>query len=1121
MKTRAWWVKSLAAVVLAITLSLVPVSASTVAASGAIQRAPNAQRGQKGKRAAKPKKAPVSMYQGRASINVDAADPSNLAALRRGIKDLAKNSPNQYPRATEFLNRLGELEKAAAANPADPKLAEDFRKLRAEALLANPLLDFNKLLLVKRRENKLGLAQNWQGNCALPKEGYDNQIALLDMKNLAASPRPIFTPPNSYFVGDVDLHFDAGKMLFSMPGSQNRWQIWEMGIDAQGTTSSLRQATLGEEPDVDNYDACYLPNGRIMFDSTRCLQGVPCVGGGNTVANLCVMDADGKNVRMLCFDQDHDWCPTLMNNGRILYTRWEYSDTPHYFTRLLFQMNPDGTGQREFYKSNSFWPNSTFYARPIPGSSTKVVAIASGHHGVPRMGELIVFDAAKGRREADGVVQRIPGFGQPVLPIVTDQLVAESWPKFLHPYPLSDKYFLVSCKPAPEKSWGLYLVDTFDNIVPLCEAPGYALLEPVPLRKTAMPPAIPDAINPAEKESIVYLQDIYRGDGLKGVPRGTVKSLRLFEFYYAYPHMGGHKNVGVEGPWDVHRILGTVPVQADGSASFKVPANTPIALQPLDGQGRALQVMRSWFTAMPGEKLSCVGCHEQQNMAPPAMAVMASRQAPESIKPWYGPARGFSFKREVQPVLDQYCVGCHSGMRREDGRQIPNFTAKDNAWMNFGSSYLALHPYVRRPGPESDYHMLKPLEYHAGTSELIQMLEKGHHGVKLDAEAMDRLVTWIDLNVPDKGNWSEDKPIPGNFHQRRIDMLAKYANRPEDPEVYPEVTKQAGAFVMPMPPVAREIEVKNPANWPMTAQQAETLQKAAGPQARRTIDLGDGVTLDLALIPAGEFVMGDNHGAADESPLCRVKIDKPFWMGVTEVTNAQYNKFDPAHDSRYIDQHHKDHTTAGYPANAPAQPVIRVTWKEAMAFCQWMSRRAGQPFTLPSEAQWEWACRAGAATPFWFGGMDTDFSKAANLADFSMQLFAVSGVNPRPIPNPNPYEDFLPKDARFDDRHMIECAAGEYQPNPWGLCDMHGNVSEWTCSLYKAYPYQGGDGREDLNAEGKRVARGGSWTDRPFRATSAYRLAYEAWQPVHDVGFRVICPAEPGGMKVVAERDGR
>ena len=173
----------------------------------------------------------------------------------------------------------------------------------------------------------------------------------------------------------------------------------------------MRQLT-GEQPDVDSYDACYLPDGRILFTSTACFIGVPCVYGSSHVANLYRMDADGRNIRQLCFDQEHDWCPTVLNNGRVLYPRWEYTDTPHSNTRLLFHMNPDGTGQMEYLGSNSYWPNSFFYARPIPGHPTQVIAVIGGHHDNPRMGELVIFDPAQGRREAEPAVQRIPGYGQ-------------------------------------------------------------------------------------------------------------------------------------------------------------------------------------------------------------------------------------------------------------------------------------------------------------------------------------------------------------------------------------------------------------------------------------------------------------------------------------------------------------------------------------------------------------------------------------------------------------------------------------------------------------------------------------------------------------------------------------
>ena len=179
---------------------------------------------------------------------------------------------------------------------------------------------------------------------------------------------------------------------------------------------------LIHEPDVDNYDACYLPDGNILFGSTAPFTGVPCVTGASHVANLYRLERNTGAIRRLTFDQDHDWCPTVLNDGRLLYLRWEYSDIPHFASRILFHMNPDGTDQKEFYGSGSYWPNSMFYARPIPGPATQFVAVVGGHHGVPRMGELVLFDPARGRFEADGVIQRIPGRGKKVEPIILDEL---------------------------------------------------------------------------------------------------------------------------------------------------------------------------------------------------------------------------------------------------------------------------------------------------------------------------------------------------------------------------------------------------------------------------------------------------------------------------------------------------------------------------------------------------------------------------------------------------------------------------------------------------------------------------------------------------------------------------
>ena len=1035
----------------------------------------------------------------------------SLRSLRLAVVDLVRTFGERYPGGAAILARLERVEQALTGTGEAGgagvgldglrelvRVADDVEGLRREALLANPLLDFDRLLVVRRSERSpgLGLPQNWQGNCALPRSGYDNEIAVLSPTDRDGVLTTLYRPEKPVFVGDVDLHFDADRLLFSSIGSHNRWQVLEIGVDGKG----LRQVTPGDHPDVDNYDACYLPDGRVIFDSTRCFHGVPCVGGGNTVANLFSMNADGTGIRQLCFDQDHDWCPTVLNNGRILYSRWEYADSPHYFTRLLFHMNPDGTGQTEYYGSNSYWPNSIFYARPIPGHPTQFVAVISGHHGVARMGELILFDPARGRHEASGVIQRIPGYGKTVEPVIRDQLVNNSWPKFLHPYPLSDKYFLVSCKPRPESLWGVYLVDVFDNSLLLKEMPGQALLEPVPLRRVPRPPVIPDRVRLDRQDAVVHLSDVYAGPGLAGVPRGTVKNLRVYEYHYAYPRMGGHINVGIDGPWDVHRIHGTVPVQEDGSAAFVVPANVPLAVQPLDGRGRAVQVMRSWFTAMPGEVLSCVGCHENQSTTPPGRMTLASRRAPSAIVPWRGPPRGFSFKRDVQPVLDRYCVSCHSGKPPPDGSHIPNLRAEGKGgWRNFTPSYVALHPYVRRAGPENDYHLQNALEFHASTSELVQMLEKGHHGVQLNEEAWDRLITWIDLNVPDHGSWSEHRGIHGDFRERRVEMRSQYASRPEDPEAVQQTgvvpsTLPEGA-VAPGPARAGPAVAVKVDGWPFGEDAAKKRQQQSGMPAAFSADIGGGLKLDLSLIPTGQFAMGDAGGFADERPLSVVRIAKPFYMGRTEVTNAQYALFDSGHDSGYISMTNKDHSVRGHPVNGPQQPVVRVSWDDAVAFCAWLSERTGLAFSLPTEGQWEWACRAGSSEAFSFGRNGTDFAAFGNMADRTMAKLAR-----RDSPK------WHLRDDRFDDKAMVVSEVARYQANAWGLHDMHGNVCEWTGTPYRLYSIPA---ETDPGDEGSLMTvRGGSWYDRPRRCRSAFRLAYPRWQRVYNTGFRVVCRAD-------------
>ena len=188
----------------------------------------------------------------------------------------------------------------------------------------------------------------------------------------------------------------------------------------------------------------------------------------------------------------------------------------------------------------------------------------------------------------------------------------------------------------------------------------------------------------------------------------------------------------------------------------------------------------------------------------------------------------------------------------------------------------------------------------------------------------------------------------------------------------------------------------------------------------------------------------------------------------------------------------------GWPLNAPDQPVVRVSWDQAQAFCRWLSAKTGLSFHLPTESQWEYACRAGTPTPFFFGDLQADFSRWANLADANIRNLAYEAWRPKP-------PDIVPRDERFDDQALVTAEVGSYEPNAWGLRDMHGNAAEWTRTSYRGYPYRDDDGRNDETDRGPKVVRGGSWRDRPKLGRSAQRECFPPYQRVFNVGFRVVC----------------
>lgn len=1048
----------------------------------------------------------------RKDINIQDLDQQlkwlNIESIELAITDMARD--NQFDKSTAE-RKLKELrllvnqgfEGVLQNNTEAVTRGKKALTLQKSILLSNPLLKDARILASRYKLPKnarkamapqLGTQpNNWTNQQTNKYKGYQAEIVELSDLGNAAQLQTIFKPADSAVIADLKLHWDGNRILFTSVTTDNRLNVFQIKRDGSGYTPMIET----QEPDLEFYDGTFLPDGRILAVSNIGYHGVPCIHGNAPVGNMVQYTPEGKKLRRLTFDQDANWHPVIMNNGRVMYVRWEYTDLMHYYSRFVMHMNPDGTEQKALFGSGSMFPNSTFDIQPLPGHPTSFSGIISGHHGIARSGRMILFAPQKARKGAEGMLQEIPYRNRPIETVVKDRLVDGVWPQFIKPMPVNDKYFLVACKLSPDALWGIYLVDVFDNVVCLHEAENEGYISPILVKKSSVPPVIPDRINLQDKQATVFIQDIYEGEGLRGVPRGTVKELRIHAYDYAYiKSPSNHEAMGIQSGWDIKRNLGTVPVEEDGSVIFKIPANTPVSIQPLDKDGRAIQWMRSWLTGMPGEVVSCIGCHEDQNRIAMPKKVIASGKAPSLLTPPAGGTRPFTFDLEVQPVLDRACVACH------DGNKHPvDYRGGKKDDRGFGTSYLALHPYVHRQGSEADMSVLQPYEYHANTSELIRMLESGHHNVQLTKEEWLALTNWIDYNAPDKGIFGPINPLNGvEQYTRRIELANKYANIDiqwkSELKTYAAYLASKGE-IKPELPVA--VKIRQPKSvkikgWPFSAQEAKEKQEATG-SIRKSVEIAPGVQIDFVHIPAGSFVMGLGNTAA------KARIEKAFWMAEVEITNAQYNALVPLHDSRYVDQFWKDHTNAGYPANLPQQPVIRVSYQDALAYCNLVKEKTGLNIALPTETQWEWACRAGSASDFWYGDLDTDFTGKENMADAMLSNMAVMGVDPKPMPRTNPsfkYYNFIQKNEKVNDGAMIQSNSKDYQFNAFGLYSMHGNIAEWTRSLYQL------DKDRDSNTNQLYVVRGGSYLDRPKYATAAVRKAYYPWQRVFNVGFRII-----------------
>jgi len=707
----------------------------------------------------------------------------NVATLRAAIEDISATFGPRYPKGPQYLKQLAELEaKQSAAEDGTSEqrheIEDALKSLRREAMLAHPLMEFDRLLFIKRKawssshiysEHKDGSHAPGGNLCILSPVAPDGKVT------------EIATQLSDGVFGQFDLSFDAKNVVFAYKRSKDAgYRIYEIGIDGTG----LRQLTFdGDEAAMarryekscygryDDVDPCYLPNGKIMFASSRSRRAVACFPC--SVTTLHVMDADGTNLRCLSAGQFTELDPCVMDDGQVIYMRWEYVDKGFGNVQSLWSMHPDGSYSDHVYKNTIVLPAGMVDARSIPGSQ-RIVTVGAPHCGPP-VGPVILVDTGLNRRTTEAMTNITPEIGYPGMFQMT-----RGKGLFRQPYPLSEKLFLVSHDPqlkeADEpKGYGLYVLDAWGNRAGLYRDPNTSCFQPMPLRPRRRPREVPPVPQPdgAEggKVATLFMQDVY--EGMAGIERGRVKYVRVTEVLpttwdegrraYQQGDTAGLQSAAVSYKADVGRkkVLGIAAVHEDGSACFDVPAETNLFFQALDENYMELQRMRTFINLMPGEKRACIGCHELRSKAPNVKNATALRYPVQALSPQPGDSgpRMVHYETDVQPILDKHCIGCHGG--KEPKGELDLSGERTKMWNRSYENLIGkgLVSYLDGGGGCANVPAEPPLTFGSHQSRLVERIRKDPCQANLTREEFIRIVTWIDANVPYYGTHQGKKNL--------------------------------------------------------------------------------------------------------------------------------------------------------------------------------------------------------------------------------------------------------------------------------------------------------------------------------------------------------------------------
>ncbi len=638
--------------------------------------------------------------------------------LKKGENTVSIRLDHQSWILYDYVALRREAKPLPLAAPSQADLLAEFRK--------GPMAGVEQIVFAVRR---LGEDPHWYANFGYTLDHSNwrtyipgGRLCRLDVRTGKA--RVLLDDPDGG-VRDPAVDYDGARILFAYrKGKGPHYHLYLMNADGSG----LRPLTDGPYDDV---EPAWLPDGGILFVSTRCNRRVNC--HTTQVAVLYRCDADGRNLRILSSNNEHDNTPWVLPSGQILYTRWEYVDREQMSFHHLWTTSPDGQRQTVFFGNQH--PGTTIIdAKPVPGSHKVVCSFSPGH----------------GLREHNGVVTLVDPRGGPDDP-ASVRPINEGY-QHRDPWAFSEEAFMTASGPE------LMLMDAAGNTQSIYRLPdsdaqaGLECHEPRPLTPRPREPVVHDANDWRRQTGRIVLVDAHLGRNMGGVKPGEIKRLLVLETLpKPMNYTGGMEPLSYGGTFTLERILGTIPVEADGSAYAEVPALRSLFFVALDKDDLSVKRMQSFCTVLPGETTTCIGCHEPRTTAPPHQpaTLAALRRGPSRIEPIAGVPDVIDFPRDVQPILDRHCVKCHDEDRREGGASLSG-----DRGPVFSISYYTITARNLVADGRNGFGNRPPRSIGSSASRLLKLADGSHYGAKPSDLERKTLRLWIDSGAAYPGTYA-------------------------------------------------------------------------------------------------------------------------------------------------------------------------------------------------------------------------------------------------------------------------------------------------------------------------------------------------------------------------------